>query len=265
MNMKTSYSDGCELLATEQPDDDPLFLALVRPLLEADLPGALAGRSEAVVGYVVAWRSSRQRLLSYVLESCPGLKVPPLLEEALDTQALQAPFSAWTACYGPQHGPALDLLARLRSLLESGARPLSPPLPPEGLPALWQSFDPAVTRRFYRAAHAALEGRSTQAAQIMNAFGLNKTELGRLFGVTRQAVDQWLDGEVPADRRAKAAVVLATIDLLEPRIKRGRLPGIARRKADAYGGRSMLEMIEADEHERLLELTRRSFDYAATA
>lgn len=261
----TSLAGGCSLLEEEHPDSDALFLELVRPLLEADLTGALAGRNDAVVAYVAAWQSSRLRLLAHLLESCPELRLPPLLEESLDTQLLHAPFSAWTASYGPRQGPALDLLARLRSLLEPQSRPLPVPLSSEKLPELWRTFDPAVTRRFYRAALAAFEGRGTQAAQIMDAFGLNKSELGRMFGVSRQAVDQWLGGEVPADRRAKAAVVLAIIDLIEPRIKAGRLSGIARRRAAAYGERSMLEMIEADDEEQLLELTRRSFDYATTA
>ena len=40
---------------------------------------------------------------------------------------------------------------------------------------------------------------------------------------------------------------------------------IARRPAGAYGGLSMLEMIERDREDELLTMIRRSFDWAATA
>ena len=100
---------------------------------------------------------------------------------------------------------------------------------------------------------------------IEEPLALSKTQLGRLFGVSRQAVDGWHRNGIPATRQAKAATVAATVDLLSHRLKRERLPGIARRRARAYGGLSMLEMIERDRHEELHELTRRSFDWAASA
>lgn len=253
------------LLEDSHPEENETFRDLVRPLREADLEAALAGDRVAVILYIQAWQESRQRLLSSVMRSCPHLNTPPLLVEALDDQALQAPFSAWTVRFGPKEGPGLDLLARLRGLLDSAARPLPLPVSRTELAGYWQGLEPFQAKRFYRAAHAALDGRTTQAAQIMTALALNKTELGRLFGVSRQAVDQWVNGEVPSDRQAKAAVVLATIDALEARLKPGRLPGVARKPAAAYGGRTMLQMIAEDDHEALLQLTRRSFDFAATA
>jgi len=99
---------------------------------------------------------------------------------------------------------------------------------------------------------------------IESPLALSKTELGRLFGVSRQAIDGWHRSGVPGRRQAKAATVAATVDLLSHRLKRERIPGIARRRARAYGGLTMLEMIERDRHEELLELTRRSFDWAST-
>lgn len=99
---------------------------------------------------------------------------------------------------------------------------------------------------------------------IEEPLALSKTELGRLFGVSRQAIDGWRRHGVPSARQAKAATVAATVDLLTHRLKIERLPGIARRRARAYGGLTMLEMIERNRHEELLELTRRSFDWAST-
>ena len=100
---------------------------------------------------------------------------------------------------------------------------------------------------------------------IAAAFELTETELGRLFGVSRQAVGQWRERGVPSARQEKVAAVASICDLLSHRLKPERIPGIARRPADVYGGLSMLEMIERDRHEELRELVRRSFDWAATA
>ena len=101
--------------------------------------------------------------------------------------------------------------------------------------------------------------------EIQAAFGLSKGELGRLFGVSRQAVDQWRARGVPGGRQEKAATIAATANLLSHQLKSERLPGIARRPAAAYGGLTMLEMIERDHHRELLERVRDAFDWAATA
>jgi hypothetical protein len=101
--------------------------------------------------------------------------------------------------------------------------------------------------------------------EIEASFGLSKTELGRLFGVSRQAVDQWRARGVPGDRQEKAATIAATADLLSHQLKAERLPGIARRPAPAYGGLTMLEMIERDRHRDLLERVRAAFDWASAA
>ncbi len=105
--------------------------------------------------------------------------------------------------------------------------------------------------------------RDRLLATIEGPLALSKTELGRLFGVSRQAVDGWHRHGIPPARQAKAATVAAIVDLLAHRLKEERIPGIARRPARAYGGLTMLEMIERGRHEELLELTRRSFDWAA--
>ncbi len=108
-------------------------------------------------------------------------------------------------------------------------------------------------------------------ATIDRPLALSKTELGRLFGVrrlfsvSRQAVDGWRRHGVPLRRQAKTGTVAAIVDLLSHRLKPERLPGIARRRARAYRGLTMLEVIERDRHQELLQLTRRSFDWASTA
>jgi hypothetical protein len=97
---------------------------------------------------------------------------------------------------------------------------------------------------------------------VSEVFGLTETELGRLFGVRRQAIQQWRDRGIPSARQAKAATVASIADLLSHQLKPERIPGIVRRPAPAYDGSSALEMIEDDRQEQLYEVVRRSFDWA---
>ena len=70
---------------------------------------------------------------------------------------------------------------------------------------------------------------------------------------------------MPGDRQEKAATIAATADLLSHQLKAERLPGISRRRARAYGGLTMLEMIERDRHRDVLEGVRAAFDWAGAA
>ena len=100
---------------------------------------------------------------------------------------------------------------------------------------------------------------------IAERFELSETELGRLFGVSRQAVGQWRERGVPSNRMAKVTTVAAIGDLLGHQLRAERIPGIARCPADAYGGLSMLDLIERDREDELLTSIRRSFDWASLA
>lgn len=112
----------------------------------------------------------------------------------------------------------------------------------------------------------ALRSISPPLVHVKELFGLNSSELAELFGVTRQAVDQWeRSGELPPGRREKLANLLAVGELLERKLSPGRLPLIARRRADVYGGRTMLEMVTADRDGELRDLTERAFDWSVTS
>jgi hypothetical protein len=101
--------------------------------------------------------------------------------------------------------------------------------------------------------------------RVSHSWRLTITDIARLFGVRRQAVQQWLDGGVPAARLPKLLAILGIADLLERNLRPERIPAIVRVPGEAYAGRSMLEMIAADRHEELLESVRRSFDWAWSA
>lgn len=126
-------------------------------------------------------------------------------------------------------------------------------------------MDDRGVREFERIVDAIVDGAVSPLEEAIEAFDLSLTDAGRLFGVTRQAVSQWLTEGVPADRQAKVTSVAQVASLLRHYLVPERIPGIARKPADAYGGRSMLGMIEDDDHLALLDITRRSFDWASTA
>ena len=91
---------------------------------------------------------------------------------------------------------------------------------------------------------------STQADQLRGDIpstpGLSQTELARLFGVRRRALAEWTVRGIPAARQAKAASLAGLCDLLRHHLRPERIPGLARTPAAAYGGLSMLTMIEQD-------------------
>lgn len=106
---------------------------------------------------------------------------------------------------------------------------------------------------------------SLPLVRLRTVLGLNRTELARLFGVRRQAVDQWSAHGVPADRQEKLATLGAIADLLEAKLKADRIPGVVRRAAPAFDGRSALEAIAAGDQDAVLDELRDAFDWASAA
>ena len=248
----------------------------LRRRLGAALGPALRGRPAGVRRYVRAHRELTERLLAAMHEARPDMVVRDAAGEycvadpdgrcsragieLLHSFVADAPFSPWVQLKGPGTGVALDLLARARALLP-GVEPLALPAG-AFFPRL---EDPDALLRFARLVADAQQAEWSDLDRVRAVFGLSVTELGGMFGVTRQAAGLWLADGPPAARRAKAATVAAIADILARRLKPARIGGIARKPTAAYGGRSMLELIAADEHDWLLESVRRSFDYAATA
>jgi hypothetical protein len=178
-----------------------------------------------------------------------------LVEDA----STQAPFGSFASEYGLGQGAALELTSHIRELLGlSGLRADTPAEP--------EAFDDLAVRRFLTRARVTLNQLGgDELSRLMSSFQLSKTDLAELFGVRRQAIDGWLRKGVPADRQEKVHTLVALADMLERKLKPGRLPGVSRTPADAYGGLTMLEMIQQDRHRELLALVRQSFDWATAA
>lgn len=109
-----------------------------------------------------------------------------------------------------------------------------------------------------------MEG-SDPLRRTMETLNLSKSDVGHLMGVSRQAVDKWLLAGPPADRAPKIGAIAELADILRYRLLPGLPEKVVRRSADAYAGRTMLELIANDEHEWLLRTTKDSFDFSRVA
>jgi DNA-binding XRE family transcriptional regulator len=250
------------------------------PTLGAQLERALEGSTEATRQYVRCYHVLTLRVLGEAHRARPDVVVRTgdghfaLIDvkgtprrapvEALETASAEAPFGPWTARFRLEEAVALDLTSRVRQLIGLRALGLAPADPGLGEVV---DVDDLTALRFLRRVRFHLNHPDEEhpLRRVMDAFELSKTELASLFGVRRQAVDQWLERGVPSERQEKVQTLIAICDLLERKLKPGRLAGVARRPADAYGGKTMLELIAADQHRELLELVRDSFDWATAA
>ena len=214
---------------------------LVREV-ERALPRALRGEEAAARRYARAWRGLVRALLATHDAAAAAADV-------LDHLALTAPFHP--------DGPLNALLSAAAGII-TGMRPSAVPSPPAPLPA------PLAYERFTVVVLQELSGPGSELARLMAGWQLSISDVARLFGVTRQAVQQWLDDGVPAARQPKLLQILRVGDLLERNLERPRIPAVVRADVGAYGGRSMLEMIAEDRHDDLLESVERSFDWAST-
>jgi hypothetical protein len=248
--------------------------AVVRELDRA-IPAAVRGSEGAARAYARAWHELVETFLRTIRDERPDViaerddgrlvvidangAASPASERLLDFLGLQAPLSPWVARFGPGRGAAVFLLSELRSAV-TGLEPL--PAADSALPH-WDADETDLARFSHHVWLALAQTAEPELNRIMRVLGLSLTETAALFGVRRQAVSQWLGDGVPAARASKVTVVARIADLLDRMLVPDRIPGIARTAADAYGGRTMLEMIARDRHEELLAITEASFDWAA--
>lgn len=231
--------------------------------IDRSLARALAGDPSQVRIYVDAYCVLSERAIEAVEHSGRKSSQPnvPWMRSMLAGEAMSAPFSHWVGRFGAGRGTAVAIVALLREALP-GTKPLSVPAR-HTLPA-WKIEDTDVVR-FYRAVSESLEGSEAPLERIRSVLGLSRTDLAGLFGVKRQALERWDTHGVPAERQKKLATLSAIADLLTAQLKDDRIPGVVRRKALAYGNRSILEAIAAGDEEAVLDELRSAFDWASAA
>jgi hypothetical protein len=209
------------------------------------LPLALHGDEAGCIAYARAWR----RLVADLIAPYPD--APDAAAGVLERLALTAPFEPegpFRALVSVAAGiiPGMDVPTTTRT------RPAPPP-------------DPIELARFTRLVLAELVGAGTGLEALMASWHLSITDVARVFGVRRQAVQQWLAEGVPPARQPKLLAILGIADLLERNLLPERIPAVVRAPSPADGGGSMLDALAAGRHEELLERTRRSFDWAWSA
>lgn len=208
------------------------------------LPAALRGDEASARQYAREWHA----LVRQLLDAHP--EAPAATGDVLDHVALTAPFDP----SGPLHA--------LMSAADGIIGGMSPHVAATTALELPDQLD---YQRFARVVLAELSGAGTGLERLLAAWQLTVTDAAELFGVRRQAVQQWLAEGVPAARQPKLLTVLQIADLLERNVLPERIPAVVRSPARAYGGASMLQMIAADRHGTLLGSVARSFGWAATA
>jgi len=253
--------------------------------IEESLPQALAGDFAQVWVYMSAYCSLTDAILDAVSEQRPDLltvdedenvwivelkgrrsrgtkaEAMPWLRASLASEAMSAPFSEWVGSLGAGRGTAVALVEFVRRALPE-TKPVK--APPKRQRPEWE-IDNADVVRFYRAVTEFLEQREHPLDRVRRVLDLNRTELAKLFGVSRQAIERWERQTVPAERQERLASVAAICDLLSANLKSERVPGAVRRPAPAYGGRSILEAIAGDDDDLVLNELRDAFDWASGA
>jgi hypothetical protein len=104
-----------------------------------------------------------------------------------------------------------------------------------------------------------LSGRGLE--RILRSWQLSRTELGALFGVSRQAVSKWMADGIPADRAEQVADLAAITDLLERYLERDRIPAVVRRRAPGLDGASLVELVAEGRSRDALHRSRRMFAF----
>jgi transcriptional regulator with XRE-family HTH domain len=110
-----------------------------------------------------------------------------------------------------------------------------------------------------RMAYVAADGGVVALDRIRRILDLSEQELGRVLRVSRQAVEQWRQRGIPAERRADVDRLLAAADWLYESVLPERIPQVVRRPVPALGDRSMLAFAQDEGPLALLQHLARLF------
>ena len=91
------------------------------------------------------------------------------------------------------------------------------------------------------------------------------SQIGEMFGVSRQAATKWMSDGPPTARSEQVALLDQATAILDRWIKRDRIRAVVRRPVDALDGRSRLDVALAGEFEVLRDEVADTFDVSRIA
>jgi hypothetical protein len=98
-------------------------------------------------------------------------------------------------------------------------------------------------------------------ADVRARLGLSWAHAGAIFGVSGQAVQQWVDRGVPLERVAAVDRVAELVAELGKRFKAPRLPAVVRAPLPILDGRTILETLASEGVAPVYEMFRRWASY----
>lgn len=216
------------------------------------VPGAFAGEVGAARRFTLYYMLVAQRVAEDVESLRPNVAAG-LVEGLLRSEIVSMPLVAPAPS---AHGVLLAMVNKARWIAGAGTVFLEP-----------RVSNVADWGRYRRSIQSALmeQERSAPLQRAMEILDLSSSEIGDIMGVSRQAIDKWLLSGVPADRSTRITTIAEIATVLHRRLRRGHVPGVVRRPAPAFGGRSFLDLMKDEREDDVLATVRSSFDYASVA
>lgn len=239
-----TLEEAARRLADEFPD--------VERALDVVTVRALRGEIDATRRFVVYYRLASDRISDLVATAHPRIEVG-IIARLLWDEILEV------SCVAPQpDGMGIFSAMVDKTRWISGSTPMQLKL---------QVGDPETWWRFSHAVEVAVEEQRTAdpLSRVMTIFDLSATEMGRIMGVTRQAIEKWRLSGPPVERSERIVTIAEIASVLHRRLRAGHVPAIARRPSGRLGGRSFLEALEQGDEREVLAAVRSSFDYASVA
>lgn len=99
---------------------------------------------------------------------------------------------------------------------------------------------------------------------IRRIFGLSEGELGDLFAVRRQSIEDWRKRGVPPTRRATLDQLVGLARALERELVPAHIPQVVRTRDAWLGNKNILETLESSGVEKVYGYLHRLFSYAGS-
>jgi|GEM_PF-2397069 len=109
-----------------------------------------------------------------------------------------------------------------------------------------------------------LAGSTSALDEIQQVLDLSGPETGQIFGVSRQAVDQWRQNGIPTERMADVERVRDVVRVLYDELIPERIPQVVRNPARGLADRSILQVLrEPDGSEQVRAYLARLYSFVA--